>query len=613
MKNQIVVSYALTRLRFQSTVIDSSSSRPIKFQAIPLISSARNFFFIISLLLLLTACGGGGGGGANNNTELQMFQNSIIAYTAGDFTNAVTLFEQQLASYPNDTYSDESQYKLGRSYHALNNFTEARTAYGLVSTSGTWVDNAAFHTAKSYFDEGNSKLDPVVAFADFDTAISQLNTMIATYATSSLVDEAYYYLGRSYQDKASLKQDTPSLTALTEQQLFTAARTNYDTVQNTSVFYDNALYFKGRTYHEAIPAEYASARSIYQILITENTSSWTDDAKYQYGKTFYDEAIDEPTASTAMVGFNNANTEFDYIISSTDPLYQNGNRTDSARYYKGRSIHRQARLVEADPTLDVVNTFDQHFINARAVYQSVIDLFATGSYADNAQYQIGKTYYDESLIALNQTNYPAMQQSLSDAIAAFTVVTTNLLYQVSNSADNAYYYLGRSYHAAAEIPAGNRLSIGGVDFNTVTYTTARTQYEALTGTYGASSLFPSSNWVDNAHYEIGNTWYAEAQTAMDPLTSYNSALVSYNSVLSDYKAISIREDNSALQIGLIYHEAGYCTDEQAAYTYLVNNIASASTTSIDTANIHLADLSGAPTATHTCTQTPSGLQGFIQP
>jgi hypothetical protein len=570
---------------------------------------------VFALLLLLSSCGGGSGGGGGSNRELQLYQDAMTAYQTGNFSSAASLFSQELTEFPTGTYSDESQYRLGRSQQALNNFTEARAAYSLVSNTGSWVVDAAFYAARTYYDEAGITTVPAAAFALYDTAITRLVAVNATYSTSNLVDQTRYYIGRTYQDQATLLKRDSTLSIQTALQLFINARTRYDTVQTTSVFYDNAVYFKGRSYHEQVVPDYANARLTYQILIAANISSWADDAQYQYAKTFYDEAGDELVAATAMAGFNTAIAELDTLITSTNPLYQASNRADSARYYKGRSLHKQAMLVEADPTLDAVNNFAQYFLNARVAYQSVIDLAATSLYDDNAQYRIGRTYYDEAVIALATPDYAAMQQNLSDAIAALTVVTTDSIYQTSNSADNAYYYLGRSYQRGAEIPAVNRASVtGGIDFTGVSFAEARGWFEVLTGTSTTASTFPASAWIDNAYYETGNTWRGQVlnATSTDSLTDYTAALSNYNKVLVDYKGVSTREDNAARKVATVYHETGDCPNELAAYTY-VKTIATATVFSIAEADTHLADLQLATPVTHSCVVTLPGLPGFTTP
>lgn len=582
------------------------------------LTKLHTIILFAGLTLLLVACGGGGStGGAGNNRELQLYQNAIAAYQVGNFSNAITLFDQQLAEFPSGGYSDESHYKQGRSYHSLENFTAARDAYGQVSSSSAWIDNADFYVGKSYYDEAGTLADPVSAFAVYETAIIQLNAVISTYVTSNFVNSSYYYIGRSYQKEASIKQGTLSVSVKTELQLFADARTNYDLVQPVSIFYDNALYFKGRSYHEQVPADYVNARAAYQLLITANVSSWADDAKYQYGKTFYESAGADPVTTSAMSDFTTAIAEFSALISpaSTNLLYQTSNRADSARYYKARSLHKQAALVETDPTLDSVNTFSQYYLSARTAYQSVITFDAASAYADNAQYRIGKTYYDEARVALRLADYSLVQQNLDKSIAAFNGVITHALYQLSNSADNAHYYLGRSYQVVAAIPAVDRITVaGGIDFTAVNYATARTQFEVLTGTSGVAPQYPGSAWIDNAYYEIGNGWYADAQSAVaaatDPLADYTAALLSYNKVLTDYPNASTREDNSALKIGAIYHDAGYCVDEQRVLNYLLVSIDSAKVSAISTANIHVVDLAIAittPTATHPCVENTANL------
>lgn len=578
--------------------------------------SGGRYLALLLVLLLLSACGGGGGGGGGTSREVQLYQDAMAAYQIGDYTSAASLFSQGLTEFPNGTYSDESQYRLGRSQQALNNFDAARSAYSLVSTTGSWAVDAAFYSARTYYDAGGLSTVPADAYGLYDTAITQLAAVNSTYPTSGLVDQTNYYLGRTYQDQATLLNRDPALSSTTTTaQRFVDARTRYATVQNTSVFYDNALYFTGRSYHEQAPADYANARSTYQLLIADITSSWSDDAQYQYAKTYYDaagDALDPNSASydpvtagaTAMTGFNTAITEFGKVASTS-------NRADSALYYKGRSLHKQAALVEADPTLSTT-AYTQYFADARTAYQSVITLGVASPYEDNAQYRIGRTYYDEAVIALGTPDYASAQQKLSDAIAAMSVVITNTTYQASNSADNAHYYLGRSFQRGAEIPAGNEIAVaGGVDFTAVTFASARSHFDVLTA---SGSAFATSAWVDNAFYETGNTWRGQVLdgSSTDPLADYTAALASYNTVLSTYKGASSREDNAARKVATVYHETGYCTDEQAAYTY-VKTIAAATAFSIAEADTHLNDLLNKPTATHPCVQTIANLPGFTAP
>ena len=571
------------------------------------------WLFVLSLLL--SGCGGGSGGGGAGDPELQLYQDAIAAYQTADYVSAVDLFSRQLAEFPNGTYSDESRYRLGRSQQALNNFTAARDAYGLVSATGNWVVEAAFYAARTYYDEAGLATDPVTAFGLLDTALIRLAAVNSRYPASGLVDQTNYYIGRTYQSQATLVKRDSTLSTQTAAQLFANARTFYATVQTTSVFYDNALYFTGRSYHETVPADYASARLTYQQLIADATSSWSDDAQYQLAKTYYDEAGDalDPTSAsydpvtadaTAMAGYSTAITEFDNVVGTS-------NRADGARYYKGRSLHKQAALVEANPTLSTT-TYTQYFADARTAYQAVIDMGVASLYEDNAQYRIGRTYYDEALIALAATDYSIVLQALSDAIGAMSVVTTNTTYQASNSADNAYYYLGRSYQRAAEVPSANRAAFtGGVDFTADNLATARTYFDVLTA---SGSAFAASAWVDNALYETGNTWWAQVQngSSTDQLADYTAALANYNRVLVDYKGISSREDNAARKVAAIYDETGYCADEQAAYTY-VKAIPTATAFSITEADSHLLDLQSAPNALHPCQQTIANLPGFTAP
>jgi hypothetical protein len=83
--------------------------------------------------------------------------------------------------------------------------------------------------------------------------------------------------------------------------------------------------------------------------------------------------------------------------------------------------------------------------------------------------------------------------------------------------------------------------------------------------------------------------------------AYNNALSNYNPVVANYPQ-SIRLDNAAYKIGLVYHETEYCAPEETWYVY-VANLPNVSAAFLDTANTHVADLTAPTPQNHLCVPT----------
>jgi len=553
--------------------------------------------FLLPLLLFtftLIGCVGGGDNAPANNggQDAVLYQHALATYQAGSYPEALNEFQSLFSQYPNSIYADNAQYYSARCHHEMRQFTTARSEYNTFIVnypSSNYVDNAVFYNGKSYYDEAAIQTDPQLEYALLATAVSSLADFITRFSGSTVLDGAQYYLGRSYHRQAGLLQRDPTLSVDTANLLFVNARTYYDVIATVSVYKDNAQYYKAQTYHDQ--ADFVSARIEYQILIDWVGSSWADDAKYQYAKTYYDEALLTTTASDALVLFDTAIAQFDLML--TDPLYQNSNQWEAALFYKGRSYQRQGDLIVVDPGL---GDMAAKYSAARIEFQNLISQRPASVWADNAQYQTGVTDYDEAKVAETNADYATMRIKLSDAVNAFNVVLTDALYKTSNSADNAQYYLGRTYQVVLNMPVNER----GVDFANVTYDTARAAFNALI------LNFPASSWVDNAYYEIGNTYYTEGELAADNLTketAFNNALSNYYTVVTSYQS-SIRFDNSVYRIAWIYHFAENCALEIDWFNYHAS-LANVSANDASVRDIHLADLSLAAPVSHVCPNPPT--------
>ena len=561
-----------------------------------LVCPKRILILCLFCIFMLVGCVGGGDTNSNNgNSDSQdatLYQQALASYQAGNYSQALIEFQSLFSRYPTSIYADNAQYYTARCHHEMLQFAVARNEYNTFLVeypASNYVDNTVFYLGRTYFDEAALQTDSQLEFTLLATAVSSLADFIAAYPGSTIVDAGQYYLGRSYHSQAVLVQLDSTLSADTASQLFINARTYYEAIASSSVYKDNAQYFKAQTYHDQ--ADFVSARVEYQTLINWAGSNWADDAKYQYAKTYYDQALLTTPDSEAFILFDTAITQFDSML--TDMLYQTSNQWEAALYFKGRSYQRQGDLIVTNSGLGDLAV---KYADARTVFQSLVNQRPSSVWADNALYQIGITDYDEAKVAEVNADYVTMSAKLSDAIDAFNLVLSDPLYKTSNSADNAQYNLGRSYQTVLSMPANER----GAVFATVTYDTVRAAYNMLISEY------PASSWVDNAYYEIGNTYYSEANDAADnPVkeAAFNNALGRYYTVVTDYPD-SIRYDNAVYKIAWIYHYAENCALELQWFNYHAG-LSNVSASEAIIRDSHITDLSLAAPTAHVCPTPPT--------
>jgi hypothetical protein len=492
------------------------------------------------------------------------------------------------------TWEDDAQYYLARTYHEqlVPDYVSARDSYQVLVANQTspWADDAKYQLGMTYYDEAQTLTDPVLAINAYTTAVLQFDAFIVApvdpvyqYPASNRAEEARYFKGRSLHEHAALVINNPG---------------------NVNVVGDATVLF-------------ADARTAYGLVAALNPSAaYADNAQYYIGKSHYDEAKALTIAADQMNSFNQAAL----TLASFDPLtgiYKDSSYADQGLYFLGRARQEQGQLLLKDPTLIIIDDAAVTFSKARTAFQDCISVDSSGLYADNAYYQIGASYFDEAddfaksaagNTATAQALYTSSQEKLNSAINTFLqgFLAANAVYSASSYADNAQYFLGRSYHMAADIPATYRVDLSaivdGINFIAVTYADARAGYLPLT----TESKFASSGWLDNAYYEIGNTYFSEAEVAIDnPVkeAALNSALDNYYVVVSNYPA-SIRFDNAVFQIAWIYHLGEYCVLEQEWFNYHAT-LANVSASDAALRDAHLSDLVLSVRVSHVCPVTPA--------
>ncbi len=403
------------------------------------------------------------------------------------------------------------------------------SACGSNSAPPVAADRAAFNAAVVAFDITTDA-------ATLTTAEQAFTDFIAAYPTSNLVDDAYYYIARSIHERAKLAQSSLDLpTAATAVTLFNDARNRYSDPTT-------------------IPP----------------TSNKADNAQLQIGKTYYDE-------TTLTDNYTLAFNKFSEVLTN----FPTSSIADDAQYYIGRTKHEQALLAQiaVSPTPTAATLFTA----ARDAYGLVINNYTTSTRRDDAQYQIGRTYYD-----LTIPDYP-------QAITEFNNVFTNYNppSAPASAGDDARYYLGRSKHELALLPvaptytladarvdyslviAGYPLSnrrddaqyqIGRTHFSEgINFATALAAFEAVFNT----TNFPVLSVADDARYYIGRSKHELASIAESVLpgsgnTLFAAARIEYNQVLTLYCTAgvppSIRCDDAQFQIGKTYFDETTLTD-----------------------------------------------------
>lgn len=350
-----------------------------------------------------------------------------------------------------------------------------------LGSCGGGQSSAAPNPDLAAFNAGIAQYD----VKDYATAAGTFSSFITTYPNSSLISTSHYYLGKS-------------LYYLND---FTGAIAQFDIVLRaypTSSFADNSLFWKGKSLQNqagiqfiagnlaVAAALFADARAAYQnMFVAYPNSTLVPDCHYHIGTTYYDEQR-----------YVDSIPIFQAVLAS----YPTSSAADGAQYYLARAIHGLALAAAPGYT----------FLQARAEYAKLMTNYPASVWADNAQFQIGKTYYDEA-------NY-------ATAIVEFNKVFN---YATPSSGDDAQYYIGRAYHKQLNFIA------------------ARTAYGLVVTNY------PTSIFVDNA--------------------SYHSALT--------------------------YHDSTQCTLELAAMQAFV--AAYPMSTFVATANTHISDLTLIPRVTHT--------------
>jgi len=180
-----------------------------------------------------------------------LFDGGIIYYDSGEYTNALTTFQQLINDFPDSQYADDAQYyigyinekKLGYYIQALLEYQELINNY----PDSSYADDAQLGIGNCYY-----------ATYDYSHAIESYQKLIDDYPESSLQALAQYSIAQSYRKLANYEQ------AILE---FNKVIESYP----ESDYAAPAQYYIGYSYYQA--QDYSQAILEFQITIDNYPNS----------------------------------------------------------------------------------------------------------------------------------------------------------------------------------------------------------------------------------------------------------------------------------------------------------------------------------------------------
>lgn len=172
------------------------------------------------------------------NNDKFLFDGGIIYYDSGEYTNALTAFEQLISDYPKSEYADDAQYyigyinekKLGYYIQALLEYQELINNY----PDSSYADDAQLGIGNCYY----------VTY-DYSHAIEGYQKLVDNYLESSLLALAQYSIAQSYRKLDNYTQ------AIIE---FTKVIENYpeNDYPAPAQYYIGYSYYQAQDYNQAI-------------------------------------------------------------------------------------------------------------------------------------------------------------------------------------------------------------------------------------------------------------------------------------------------------------------------------------------------------------------------
>lgn len=117
--------------------------------------------------------------------DYMLYQNGLKVFNNRIYDKAITIFTDVIEQFPNGKYATMSQFWIGRSFYAQEDYASAIAAYNQVlkNTRSAKGDDAQFEISLSYLKMGQQRM-----------ASTEFQKLIDRYPASEYIDRAKKYL-----------------------------------------------------------------------------------------------------------------------------------------------------------------------------------------------------------------------------------------------------------------------------------------------------------------------------------------------------------------------------------------------------------------------------------
>ena len=480
------------------------------------------------------------------NTQTAPIALNAVAYTQiqlGRPEDAIKFFELLAARYPGSTYTQglgltvaEVYYELGEYQRAINEI-ERR----LPNLQGESVDRAQLLLAESYNQQRDS-----------DQAIIYYRRFTENNQNSPLYRNALYGLAWNYHREGAYQwaaenfgllandgvRDELTGKALYYQavntklngqdyeafELFKQASENHQ----GSEIADHMLYELGITAYEL--RMWPEARDAFTRLLNDYPNSdLRGDAFYRRGSVFvalgdFDGALSNFDRAVALEAAP-PSLKQDVLFQKAWLQYRNENYQASAPSFMRLHEQNGASDLGAESLFWAAESYNQlgDLTLATRLFQQYLRNHSRGKHADAAHYALGWTYF-------KQGSYESAISEFQRFLANYQGVDDFVPYRT-----DALLRLGDSYYALKRYPEAIRTysRIGGEDGNDYAlyqigqaYYNAGEPFESITTFRRLISVFPQSDWVEEAQYNLGYMYFQSQD--------YDQAISTYQELIRNY-------------------------------------------------------------------------------
>ncbi|PKB15695.1 tetratricopeptide repeat protein [Flavobacterium sp. 5] len=454
--------------------------------------------------------------------EKLSYYKSDMSFKSGDFQKAIDL---GIKAMPNSTPEEKSELNkiIGESYFNLKQYDKAIPyLVGYKGKKGKWNNTDFYQLGYAYYVQ-----------KDYENAISQFNKIID--GNDFIAQNAYYHLGESYLESGKKQQALNAFKNASEMNF------NLKLQEDASFNYAKLSYEIGNSY-----------QSVPEVLLGFMTKYPTNANNGLIEKLLIDSYVSSKNYKEALVLLEKNKSSENREVYQKVVFYRGLELYTNGDYFGSLSMFEKGLKEQKDPLITARSAFWkaeseynlENFKEALSSYQQFLDLAKAKETAEykNINYNMAyanfklKEYdsagdYFQKQIESNKADKFRLNDSYL-RLADCRFVTTK--YQV---ALDAYIKVIESKSVDADYAYFQKaLCYGFLSKNS----------KKLEELNAFLTLYPKSDYQDDALFELGNTYVAENKQDL--------AIKAYDKLIANYKSSSYTS-KSILRQGLIYYNS----------------------------------------------------------